>query len=75
MDRRAWLAERRAAVQAQYDDEAPGYDAEEHAYPVPRHSAFVERLIEQITNPETGWGPMWAQFHGEPWAHQKGQDP
>lgn len=29
-------------------------------------SAFVERFIQRITHPETGWGPMWAQFHGEP---------
>jgi DNA-binding PadR family transcriptional regulator len=29
-------------------------------------SAFVERFIEQIVHPETGWGPMWAEFHGEP---------
>ena len=29
-------------------------------------SAFVERFIGQITDPETGWGPMWAQFHGQP---------
>jgi DNA-binding PadR family transcriptional regulator len=29
-------------------------------------SAFVERFIEQITSPKTGWGPLWAQFHGEP---------
>ena len=28
-------------------------------------SAFVERFIDQITDPETGWGPMWAQFHGQ----------
>ena len=28
-------------------------------------SAFVERFIGQITDPETGWGPMWAQFHGQ----------
>jgi DNA-binding PadR family transcriptional regulator len=27
--------------------------------------SFVERFIEQITHPETGWGPMWAEFHGE----------
>ncbi len=31
-----------------------------------RASAFVERFIGQITDPETGWGPMWAQFHGQP---------
>lgn len=29
-------------------------------------SSFVERLIERITHPETGWGPLWAGFHGEP---------
>jgi DNA-binding PadR family transcriptional regulator len=29
-------------------------------------SSFVERFIEQINHPETGWGPLWAQFHGEP---------
>jgi DNA-binding PadR family transcriptional regulator len=29
-------------------------------------SVFVERFIEQITHPETGWGRPWAQFHGEP---------
>ncbi len=28
-------------------------------------SSFVERFIEQITHPETGWGRMWAEFHGE----------
>jgi DNA-binding PadR family transcriptional regulator len=28
-------------------------------------SAFTERFIGQITQPETGWGPQWAQFHGE----------
>ena len=31
MDRRVWLAERRAAVVAAYDAEAPAYD--EHEYP------------------------------------------
>jgi DNA-binding PadR family transcriptional regulator len=29
-------------------------------------SSFVERFIEQITHPETGWGRLWAEFHGEP---------
>jgi hypothetical protein len=23
--------------------------------------AFVERFIEQVTKPETGWGPAWAK--------------
>ena len=26
---------------------------------------FVEQFIEKITDPETGWGAGWAQFHGE----------
>jgi DNA-binding PadR family transcriptional regulator len=26
-------------------------------------SSFVERFIDQIVHPDTGWGPMWAQFH------------
>jgi DNA-binding PadR family transcriptional regulator len=25
--------------------------------------AFVERFVEQITHPETGWGRLWAEFH------------
>jgi SAM-dependent methyltransferase len=43
MDRRAWLAERRAAVVASYDAEAAEYD--EHEYPVPLHASFVDRLL------------------------------
>jgi SAM-dependent methyltransferase len=44
MDRRAWLADRRAAVQAQYDLEAPDYT--DDAYPATSHAAFVGRLLE-----------------------------
>lgn len=29
-------------------------------------SGFVEHFIERITHPETGWGPLWAQFHAGP---------
>ena len=29
-------------------------------------SVFVERFIERINHPETGWGRLWAEFHGEP---------
>ncbi len=36
-------------------------------------SAFVQRFIEQITHPETGWGRMWARFHGEPAPADEGQ--
>ena len=45
VDRRTWLNERRAAVEAQYDEEAPGYDQEGGTYPTPLHSSFVDRLL------------------------------
>lgn len=44
MDRRTWLADRRAAVVADYDRDAPSYDAE--AYPAELHPEFVSRLVE-----------------------------
>jgi ubiquinone/menaquinone biosynthesis C-methylase UbiE len=47
MDRLAWLAERKAALIATYDDEAPTYDA--NPYPVPLHGAFVDRLVATVT--------------------------
>src|ERR687895_432391 len=25
--------------------------------------AFVERLVERITDPDTGWAPQWAELH------------
>jgi DNA-binding PadR family transcriptional regulator len=28
-------------------------------------SSYVTSLIDRITDPQTGWGPMWAEFHGE----------
>jgi DNA-binding PadR family transcriptional regulator len=28
-------------------------------------SSYVTSLIDKITDPQTGWGPMWAEFHGE----------
>jgi SAM-dependent methyltransferase len=42
--RRAWLQERRAAVQADYDAGAPDYDAD--PYPARSHASFVGRLLE-----------------------------
>jgi DNA-binding PadR family transcriptional regulator len=38
-------------------------------------SSFVERFIGQITDPETGWGPMWAEFHHEPAPDGESQRP
>ena len=28
-------------------------------------TTFCEEFIAKITDPDTGWGPMWAQYHGE----------
>ena len=43
LERREWLIERRAAVEASYDAEAPAYD--EDPYPVVIQKRFVERLV------------------------------
>ena len=50
MDRRNWLLERRATVEAAYDAEAPLYD--EHPYPAETQRRFVERLV--ATCPQDG---------------------
>ena len=44
IERRRWLDERRAAVEAQYDAEAAEYDR--NPYPTTSHDAFVRRLLE-----------------------------
>jgi SAM-dependent methyltransferase len=43
--RGAWLAERRIAVEASYDAEAPTYDVETD-YPAPLQPLFVGRLVD-----------------------------
>ena len=43
-ERRAWLDERRLAVEQQYDAEAPEYDDE--LYPTTSHRTFIQRLLE-----------------------------
>jgi ubiquinone/menaquinone biosynthesis C-methylase UbiE len=43
LDRRAWLLDRRAAVEAVFDAEAPTYD--EHPYPAAMQPRFIERLV------------------------------
>jgi len=52
MDRTSWLAERRRAVEADYDDESSEYEAEGGFYLTPLHRSFVDRLLE--TTPEDG---------------------
>jgi DNA-binding PadR family transcriptional regulator len=34
-------------------------------------SAYVTSLIDRIVDPQTGWGPMWAEFHGETFPSQE----
>ena len=46
MDRQAWLADRRAAVVAVYDAEAPTYD--EHEYPSDVQREWVARALGLI---------------------------
>jgi cyclopropane fatty-acyl-phospholipid synthase-like methyltransferase len=46
MDRQVWLAERRAAVVAVYDAEAPGYD--QHEYPSDVQREWVARALRLI---------------------------
>jgi DNA-binding PadR family transcriptional regulator len=66
------LAGQRAEIRAMIDDAlgkgVPGLFLVEEEYRLAlleAESSFVERFIAQITDPQTGWGPMWAQFHGE----------
>lgn len=29
-------------------------------------TSFVEEFTRKISDPQTGWAPMWAEFHGQP---------
>ncbi|MGH3390084.1 MAG: PadR family transcriptional regulator [Actinomadura sp.] len=67
------LAEQHTEIRGMVDDTlgkgVPGLFLIEEEYRLAllaAESAFVEHFIEQITDPETGWGHMWAEFHGEP---------
>ena len=67
------LGERRAEIRSLIDtslaDGLPALFLVEEEYRLAIMTAeaeFVERFIQQITDPDTPWAPMWAQFHGEP---------
>lgn len=67
------LAEQRTEIRTMIDDTltkgVPGLFLVEEEYRLTlleAESSFIERFIEQITHPETDWGLMWVQFHGEP---------
>jgi SAM-dependent methyltransferase len=65
MDRRAWLAERRAATRAEYDAEAAEYDALD--YPRDAQAGYVARVLEQcppdglVLDAPCGTGRYFAQ--------------
>lgn len=67
------LAEQRAQIRTVIDSTLAGgvhplflVEEEYRLALLEAESAFVEQFIERITHPETGWGQLWAQFHGEP---------
>ncbi len=67
------LARQRAEIRALIDDTlrqgVPGLFLIEEEYRLAlldAESSFVEWFTEKITHPETGWAPLWAEFHGEP---------
>ncbi|MEV4514030.1 PadR family transcriptional regulator [Dactylosporangium sp. NPDC049525] len=61
------LEEQRSAAAALADGAAPHpLFLVEEAYRqglLEAEIAFVHRFIEQITDPVSGWGPMWAAYH------------
>jgi SAM-dependent methyltransferase len=65
MDRGEWLQERRRAVEADYDADAPTYDQD--PYPVELHITFVDRLLTTcppgavVLDAPCGTGPYFAQ--------------
>jgi len=66
------LAEQRAETRGLVDDSlakgVPGLFLVEEEYRLALLTAecsFVEHFVEQITDPRTGWGRTWAEFHGE----------
>jgi DNA-binding PadR family transcriptional regulator len=67
------LAEQRAEIRALIDRTVAGgvhplflVEEDYRLALLDAESSFVERFIERITHPETGWGRLWGEFHGEP---------
>ena len=67
------LAEQRAEIRELIDSTLAGgvhplfmVEEEYRLALLDAESVFVERFIERITHPETGWGRLWAEVHGEP---------
>ncbi len=67
------LAEQRAEIRELIDSTLAGgvhplflVEEEYRLALLDAESSFVERFIERINHPETGWGRLWGEFHGEP---------
>jgi DNA-binding PadR family transcriptional regulator len=68
--RRERLADQRAEIRQTVDRAIAGQvhplfliEEEYRLALLDAEAAFVERFVAQITDPKTGWGPAWAQFH------------
>jgi DNA-binding PadR family transcriptional regulator len=64
------LAEQRAEMRDQVDKTLAGglhplflVEEEYRIALLDAEAMFIERFIEEINHPETGWGRMWAEFH------------
>ena len=74
------LAEQRAEVRSRIDRTVAGglhplflVEEEYRLAVLDAEYAFIERFVEQINHPETGWGRPWAEFHGQPAGTQPGK--
>jgi DNA-binding PadR family transcriptional regulator len=67
------LAEQRAEIRALIDRTQAGgvhplflVEEDYRLALLDAESSFVEQFIARITHPETGWGRLWGEVHGEP---------
>ncbi len=67
------LAEQRAEIRDSIDSVLAGgvhplflVEEEYRLALLDAESSFVERFIARIIHPETGWGRLWGEVHGEP---------
>jgi DNA-binding PadR family transcriptional regulator len=66
------LAEQRAEIRELVDNTLAGgvhplflVEEDYRLALIDAESTFVEKFVERIDDPDTGWGRLWAQFHGD----------
>jgi DNA-binding PadR family transcriptional regulator len=76
------LADRRAEIRRLIDDTVtqgvhPVFLVEEdyRLALLDAESSFIERFIERIDHPETGWARLWAEYHPEPGSPDERRQP